>query len=113
MPVERKCKKCGRLLMAAATALCATCMALPSSPTAPEHHTAVISVAYVEHAEPPHVPEDELTALHERNDQAAYLPPARVSPFVPPRVVRGRSPLRMTGRSYGSPGAPVVVMEED
>lgn len=70
MPAERKCKRCGRLLVAAATALCATCMALPPSSVAPEKHATVISLAYIDHAEPPHMPEDQLVALHERGDQA-------------------------------------------
>jgi hypothetical protein len=63
-----------------------------------------------DHADPPHVEMDLELVNIPTASRAAY--PSHVSPFVPPSVVRGRRPLRMTGWSQSSYGAPVVVGDE-
>jgi hypothetical protein len=112
MPSLRRCKYCGRFLVAAVTGFCGLCLTLPASPGISGHHSVVISIAYAEHAEPPHTPEYEVSAVHEPGDQAAYPPPPTPAPFIPPRINRGRPPLRMTGRSSRSFGVPVTTDDE-
>jgi hypothetical protein len=108
MPSQRRCKRCGRFLVATATAFCATCLAIPTSSGTFGYQGVVISIVYTEHAELPHTPEHEISAVHKPNDQAAYPPPATPAPFIPARISRGRPPLRMTGRSSWSFGVPVT-----
>jgi hypothetical protein len=97
-------------LVVTAGLLCPECAADVASSAAFRHTVPVITALPFDHSEPPHTERYEPT-FYRGADQGTYPPPGQASPVTPPRMLRGRAPHRMTGRTYGVV-APVVVVEK-